>query len=87
MRWKSIYSSLLRFSKSLAYLLPHILCKYLYYLSEMFTNYYSSVCKVGSFAETSTLLLCETTTVVMEKCFLLSGIIPKDTQSRPDHYY
>ncbi|PWA63563.1 arginine--tRNA ligase, chloroplastic/mitochondrial [Artemisia annua] len=71
---------LLKFTEALeescASLSPHILCEYLYGLSKMFNNYYSSVCKVGSVAETITLLLCEATSVVMEKCFLLLGIIP-----------
>ncbi|GJS79697.1 arginine--tRNA ligase, chloroplastic/mitochondrial, partial [Tanacetum coccineum] len=59
--------------------LPHILCEFLYELSEKFNNYnssYTSVREVGSVAKTSRLLLCEATAVVMEKCFHLLGITP-----------
>ncbi|PWA81483.1 basic region/leucine zipper transcription factor 68 [Artemisia annua] len=59
--------------------LPHMMCEYLYQLSKKFTSYYLSVCKVGSIAKTSTLLLCEATAVVMEKCFHLLGITPGNT--------
>uniref|UniRef100_A0A803LRW5 arginine--tRNA ligase n=1 Tax=Chenopodium quinoa TaxID=63459 RepID=A0A803LRW5_CHEQI len=44
-------------------LLPNVLCKYLYDLSDYFTNLYNN-CKVnGSAEETSRLLLCEATAV------------------------
>ncbi|XP_048500155.1 arginine--tRNA ligase, chloroplastic/mitochondrial isoform X2 [Beta vulgaris subsp. vulgaris] len=57
-------------------LLPNVLCKYLYDLSDDFTNFYNQ-CKVnGSTEETSRLLLCEATAVVMRKCFELLGITP-----------
>ncbi|PWA58436.1 arginyl-tRNA synthetase, class Ic [Artemisia annua] len=59
--------------------LPHILCQYLHDLSQKFTNYnssYSRVSEDGSVAETSRLILCEATAVVMEKCFHLLGITP-----------
>ncbi|PWA54176.1 arginyl-tRNA synthetase, class Ic [Artemisia annua] len=56
--------------------LPHILCEYLCDLSKKFNSYYSSVQEVGSVGETSTLLLCEATAIVMEKCFHLLGITP-----------
>nr|GEX44822.1 arginine--tRNA ligase, chloroplastic/mitochondrial [Tanacetum cinerariifolium] len=56
--------------------LPHILCEYLYDLCKKFNGYYSYVCKVGSLTETNTLLLCEATAAVMEKCFHLLGITP-----------
>ncbi|GJX88599.1 arginine--tRNA ligase, chloroplastic/mitochondrial, partial [Tanacetum coccineum] len=72
---------LLRFTEVLKQaclsVLPHILCKFLYELSEKFNNYnssYTSVREVGSVAKTSRLLLCEATLVVMEKCFHLLGI-------------
>ncbi|PWA67232.1 arginine--tRNA ligase, chloroplastic/mitochondrial [Artemisia annua] len=56
--------------------LPHILCEYLYDLSVKFNNYYSSAFKATSVPETSTLLLCEATAVVMDECFHLLGITP-----------
>ncbi|PWA48188.1 Aminoacyl-tRNA synthetase, class 1a, anticodon-binding [Artemisia annua] len=56
--------------------LPHILCEYLYDLCKKFNGYYSYVCKVGSVTETNTLLLCEATAAVIEKCFHLLGITP-----------
>ncbi|GJW76708.1 arginine--tRNA ligase, chloroplastic/mitochondrial [Tanacetum coccineum] len=61
--------------ESCSYLSPHILCEYLYGLSKKFTNYYSSMREVGSVAE-STLLLCEATAIVMDKCFLLLRLTP-----------
>ncbi|KAL6515567.1 hypothetical protein OROHE_018601 [Orobanche hederae] len=61
MHWKSIYSSLLRQDE---------------YCSRRVLLISLATYCVGSVAETSTLLLCEATTVVMEKCFLLLGIIP-----------
>ncbi|CAL9222756.1 unnamed protein product [Arabidopsis halleri] len=57
-------------------LLPNVLCKYLYYLSEEFTKFYSSCQVNGSAEETSRLLLCEATAIVMRKCFHLLGITP-----------
>ncbi|MBA0612106.1 hypothetical protein Godav_012748, partial [Gossypium davidsonii] len=59
-------------------LLPNVLCDYLYNLSEIFSKFYSNPeCKViGSEMETSRLLLCEATAVVMRKCFDLLGITP-----------
>ncbi|GKD02941.1 anticodon-binding aminoacyl-tRNA synthetase, class 1a, partial [Tanacetum coccineum] len=62
--------------ESCLFVIPHILCEYLYQLSKKFTSYYSSVYKVGSVAKRSTLLLCEATAVVMDKCFHLLGITP-----------
>uniref|UniRef100_A0A1J3CAN3 arginine--tRNA ligase n=1 Tax=Noccaea caerulescens TaxID=107243 RepID=A0A1J3CAN3_NOCCA len=57
-------------------LLPNLLCEYLYNLSEHFTKFYTN-CKVnGSEEETSRLLLCEATAIVMRKCFHLLGITP-----------
>ncbi|PWA86522.1 arginine-tRNA ligase [Artemisia annua] len=66
--------------RSCLYVLPHILCEYIYGLSKKFTSfysYYSSVRKIGSIVDTSTILLCEATAVVMEKCFHLLGITPE----------
>ncbi|KAI3505548.1 hypothetical protein L1887_27680 [Cichorium endivia] len=57
-------------------LLPNVLCEYLYDLSEKFTGFYSECQVVGSVEETSRLLLCEATAVVMRKCFHLLGITP-----------
>ncbi|KAK9094143.1 hypothetical protein Scep_025612 [Stephania cephalantha] len=57
-------------------LLPNVLCEYLYNLSENFTKFYSNCQVVGSQEETSRLLLCEATAVVMRKCFYLLGITP-----------
>nr|DAD48601.1 TPA_asm: hypothetical protein HUJ06_018538 [Nelumbo nucifera] len=57
-------------------LLPNVLCEYLYNLSENFTKFYSNCQVVGSAEETSRLLLCEATAVVMRKCFYLLGIVP-----------
>jgi arginyl-tRNA synthetase len=57
-------------------LLPNVLCKYLYYLSEEFTKFYSNCQVNGSAEETSRLLLCEATAIVMRKCFHLLGITP-----------
>ncbi|OVA08525.1 Arginine-tRNA ligase [Macleaya cordata] len=57
-------------------LLPNVLCEYLYNLSEYFTRFYSNCQVVGSAEETSRLLLCEATAVVMRKCFYLLGIEP-----------
>ncbi|XP_008242476.1 PREDICTED: arginine--tRNA ligase, cytoplasmic-like isoform X1 [Prunus mume] len=58
-------------------LLPNVLCEYLYNLSEVFTKKFYSNCQVvGSPEETSRLLLCEATAIVMRKCFNLLGIEP-----------
>ncbi|XP_056163692.1 arginine--tRNA ligase, cytoplasmic-like isoform X1 [Syzygium oleosum] len=57
-------------------LLPNVLCEYLYNMSENFTRFYSNCQVVGSAEETSRLLLCEATAVVMRKCFHLLGIVP-----------
>lgn len=57
-------------------LLPNVLCEYLYSLSENFTKFYSNCQVVGSAEETSRLLLCEATALVMRKCFHLLGITP-----------
>ncbi|XP_021741391.1 arginine--tRNA ligase, cytoplasmic-like isoform X1 [Chenopodium quinoa] len=57
-------------------LLPNVLCEYLYNVSEFFTKFYSNCQVVGSPEETSRLLLCEATAVVMRKCFKLLGITP-----------
>uniref|UniRef100_A0A5B6Z789 arginine--tRNA ligase n=1 Tax=Davidia involucrata TaxID=16924 RepID=A0A5B6Z789_DAVIN len=57
-------------------LLPNVLCEYLYNLSEYFTKFYSNCQVVGSAEETSRLLLCEATAVVMRKCFNLLGLVP-----------
>ncbi|KAK8964362.1 hypothetical protein KSP40_PGU015661 [Platanthera guangdongensis] len=57
-------------------LLPNVLCEYLYNLSELFTRFYTSCQVVGSTEESSRLLLCEATAVVMRKCFHLLGITP-----------
>ncbi|XP_024996277.1 arginine--tRNA ligase, chloroplastic/mitochondrial-like isoform X2 [Cynara cardunculus var. scolymus] len=57
-------------------LLPNILCEYLYDLSEKFTSFYSECQVVGSAEETSRLLLCEATALVMRQCFHLLGITP-----------
>lgn len=57
-------------------LLPNVICEYLYNLSEIFTRFYTNCKVVGSEEETSRLLLCEATAVVMRKCFHLLGITP-----------
>ncbi|GJT48736.1 arginine--tRNA ligase, chloroplastic/mitochondrial [Tanacetum coccineum] len=59
--------------ESCTFVLPHMVCEYLYDLSKKYNNYYSSACKVGSGMETSTLLLSAATAVVMGKCFHLLG--------------
>ncbi|ESQ38631.1 hypothetical protein EUTSA_v10029198mg [Eutrema salsugineum] len=65
---------LLRFSETVeeacTNLLPHVLCEYLYGLSKQFSKFYSNC------PETSRLLLCEATAIVMRKCFHLLGITP-----------
>ncbi|KAG4161331.1 hypothetical protein ERO13_D01G047750v2 [Gossypium hirsutum] len=59
-------------------LLPNVMGDYPNNLSEIFSKFYNSPeCKViGSDKETSRLLLCEATAVVMRKCFNLLGITP-----------
>ncbi|KAL0308559.1 UNVERIFIED_CONTAM: Arginine--tRNA ligase, chloroplastic/mitochondrial [Sesamum radiatum] len=57
-------------------LLPNILCEYLYNLSEDSTGFCTNCKVVRSAEETSRLLLCEATAVVMRKCFYLLGITP-----------
>ncbi|KAM7274448.1 hypothetical protein ACFE04_016314 [Oxalis oulophora] len=57
-------------------LLPHDLCEYLYSLSENFSTFYTNCKVVGSDEETSRLLLCEASAVVMRKVFYLLGITP-----------
>ncbi|CAA6660972.1 unnamed protein product [Spirodela intermedia] len=57
-------------------LLPNVLCEYLYNLSETFTRFYTSCQVIGSAEESSRLLLCEATAVVMRQCFELLGIEP-----------
>uniref|UniRef100_A0A804QSM8 arginine--tRNA ligase n=2 Tax=Zea mays TaxID=4577 RepID=A0A804QSM8_MAIZE len=57
-------------------LLPNVVCEYLYNLSEMFTKFYTNCQVVGSPEETSRLLLCQATAVVMRQCFNLLGITP-----------
>lgn len=72
---------LLKFSEaveeSCTTLLPNVLTDYLYSLSEIFTKFYEDCKVVGSSQETSRLLLCEATALVMRKsCFNLLGIEP-----------
>ncbi|GJZ87318.1 anticodon-binding aminoacyl-tRNA synthetase, class 1a [Tanacetum coccineum] len=72
---------LLRFTEVLGeactILAPHILCEYLYELCNKFNGLRSSVWQVvGSSEETSKLLLCKASEVVMRKCFDLLGITP-----------
>ncbi|XP_009137585.1 arginine--tRNA ligase, cytoplasmic isoform X1 [Brassica rapa] len=71
---------LLRFAETVeaacANLLPHVLCEYLYELSERYTSFYSVHQVIGSAEEASRLLLCEATAIVMRKCFHLLGITP-----------
>ncbi|TYH74834.1 hypothetical protein ES332_D05G430900v1 [Gossypium tomentosum] len=57
-------------------LLSNVACDYLYNLSEIFSKFYSNPeCKViRPDKETSRLLLCEATVVVMRKCFNLLRI-------------
>ncbi|KAJ0968389.1 hypothetical protein J5N97_025306 [Dioscorea zingiberensis] len=57
-------------------LLPNVLCEYLYDLSDKFSGFYTSCQVVRTPEETSRLLLCEATAVVMRKCFYLLGIEP-----------
>ncbi|TVU21740.1 hypothetical protein EJB05_31397 [Eragrostis curvula] len=57
-------------------LFPHYLCDYLYNLSEAFSKFYTNCPVIGSPEETSRLLLCEATAVVMRHCFYMLGITP-----------
>ncbi|XP_045832727.1 arginine--tRNA ligase, chloroplastic/mitochondrial-like isoform X1 [Trifolium pratense] len=67
------------FVEACSNLLPNVLCEYLYNLAEIFTKKFYSNCQVvGSPVETSRLLLCEATLVVMRHCFYLLGIEPVD---------
>ncbi|GJT50883.1 retrotransposon protein, putative, ty1-copia subclass [Tanacetum coccineum] len=72
---------LLGFSKVLeevcTLLTPHILCQYVYELCVKFDSLETSAGQdVMSSEETSNLLLCGATEVVMRKCFYLLGITP-----------
>ncbi|XP_022638441.1 arginine--tRNA ligase, cytoplasmic isoform X2 [Vigna radiata var. radiata] len=65
------------FEEACTNLLPNLLCEYLYNLSEIFTKKFYPNCQVvGSPEETSRLLLCEATVIVMRHCFYLLGIEP-----------
>ncbi|KAJ1376046.1 Rossmann-like alpha/beta/alpha sandwich fold [Sesbania bispinosa] len=65
------------FEEACINLLPNVLCEYLYNLAEIFTKKFYSNCQVvGSPEETSRLLLCEATAIVMRKCFYILGIEP-----------
>ncbi|KAK1570585.1 hypothetical protein Q3G72_004110 [Acer saccharum] len=70
---------LLRFSEaveeSCSNLMPHTLCNYLFNLSEYFRIFYNNCKVVGSAEETSRLLLCEATLIVIRKCLNLLGIV------------
>ncbi|KAI5005657.1 hypothetical protein ZWY2020_032900 [Hordeum vulgare] len=57
-------------------LLPHRLCDYLYTLSDRFSQFYTNCQVVGSPEETSRLLLCQATAIVMRQFFHLLGITP-----------
>ncbi|KAL1225281.1 Arginine--tRNA ligase, chloroplastic/mitochondrial [Cardamine amara subsp. amara] len=71
---------LLRFSETVeeacTKLLPHVLCEYLYGLSKQSSKFYKNCQVNGSAEETSRLLLCEATAIVIRKCFHLLGITP-----------
>ncbi|CAN8325992.1 unnamed protein product [Cochlearia groenlandica] len=71
---------LLRFAETVeeacTNLLPNGICDYLSDLSENYTRFYSECQVNGSPEETSRLLLCEATAIVMRKCFHLLGITP-----------
>ncbi|CAL5186395.1 unnamed protein product [Lathyrus oleraceus] len=65
------------FEEACSNLLPSVLCDYLYTLAEIFSKKFYSNCQVvGSPEESSRLLLCEATAIVMRKCFYLLGIEP-----------
>ncbi|PWA72794.1 arginine-tRNA ligase [Artemisia annua] len=57
---------------------PNVLCEYLYGLAEKFTDFYQECKVVGSPQESSRLLLCEATRVVMRNCLQILGITPLD---------
>eukprot|EP00891_Asterochloris_glomerata_P008140 jgi/Astpho2/8140/fgenesh1_pm.00120_%23_27_t len=57
-------------------LMPNRLTEYLYDLSDKFTGFYTECKVVGNEQQTSRLLLCEATAVVMRQCFSLLGITP-----------
>lgn len=57
-------------------LMPNRLTDYLYELSNKFNSFYAECKVVGSEHESSRLLLCETTAVIMRQCFSLLGITP-----------
>ncbi|CAH2069730.1 unnamed protein product [Thlaspi arvense] len=71
---------LLKFSENVeeacTNLLPSVLCKYLYNLSECYNKFQFNCQVIGSEQETSRLLLCQATAIVMRKCFHLLGITP-----------
>ncbi|CAM6109547.1 unnamed protein product [Calypogeia fissa] len=56
--------------------LPNTLCEYLYNLADRFTDFYTNCKVVGSEEESSRLLICEATAIVMRQCFKLLGITP-----------
>ncbi|EFJ16909.1 hypothetical protein SELMODRAFT_421269 [Selaginella moellendorffii] len=61
---------------SISRLLPSTLCDYLYTLSELFTQFYTS-CKVTrSLQEASRLLLCEATRLITKQGLELLGLTP-----------
>ncbi|KAL2629398.1 hypothetical protein R1flu_014084 [Riccia fluitans] len=62
--------------ESVTNLLPNTLCEYLYSLAGLFTDFYTNCKVIDSDEETSRLLLCEATAVVMRECFKLLGITP-----------
>ncbi|GJV18776.1 arginine--tRNA ligase, chloroplastic/mitochondrial [Tanacetum coccineum] len=58
-------------------LLPHMMCKYLYDLTKKYNSYNDFLRKAGPVVETSRLLMCEATAVVMRKCFQVLSITPE----------
>eukprot|EP01137_Pigoraptor_chileana_P031122 Opistho-2@18489 len=74
---------LLRFSevtsKVLDTFMPHVLCDYLYNLSDIFTEFYDH-CRVldGDKVHMPRLVLCEATAMVMGKGFEILGLTPVD---------
>ncbi|PWA59664.1 hypothetical protein CTI12_AA389530 [Artemisia annua] len=64
------------FEEACANLFPHVLCEYLYELAEKFSSFYQACQVLETPEETSRLLLCEATAVVMRKCFHILGITP-----------
>eukprot|EP01027_Heterolobosea_sp_BB2_P001288 GEZU01001974.1.p2 GENE.GEZU01001974.1~~GEZU01001974.1.p2 ORF type:complete len:145 (+),score=41.93 GEZU01001974.1:301-735(+) len=57
---------------------PHLLCDYLYDLSVKFNEFFHQCRVIGSGEpiETSRLLLCMSTAMIMRKCFHLLGMKP-----------